>query len=221
MKQTPAHSAVNYDLLNLMPKGCRRVVEIGCSYGALAKAYCADNENTEYIGVDIDPEYAEVAESHCTRAFAGNIEELEPADFDSLFPSDCWVFGDCLEHLKDPWTLLKQIRNKIDPDGWLLACIPNAQNWDVQMRLATGQFFYEDSGLLDRTHIRWFTRITMIDMFQSTGWKIESCLRRNFPSPAEQILPTIAAMAQAAGFDPETAIQDAITFQYVFKVKPA
>jgi 2-polyprenyl-3-methyl-5-hydroxy-6-metoxy-1,4-benzoquinol methylase len=222
MKQTPAYNIVNMDLFNFMPLDCSRVVEVGCMHGDLARVYRSNNLRSEYIGIEIDPEYAKVAERHCTRTIAGNIEELDAKTMNSLFPSDCWVFGDCLEHLRDPWMLLRRIRESIDSDGCLLACIPNAQNWSVQMRLAKGHFFYEDSGLMDRTHIRWFTRITLIEMFKSTGWKIENAISRNLHAPQEeQCLAAIAAMAKMAGFDAAVAVQDATPFQYVFKVKPA
>ena len=222
MKQTPAHNIPNNDLLALIPSECRRIVEIGCMQGALAKHYRADHPKAEYIGVDIDPDYAKIAEQYCTRAFGGDVEQLPPDVFASLFPSDCWIFGDCLEHLRDPWTLLRRIRNGIDSDGCLLACIPNAQHWSVQLRLATGRFLYEDSGLLDRTHIRWFTRITMINMFQTSGWSIERAISRNISAPQqEQALRAISAMAEIGGFDPELAVQDATPFQYIFKVVPA
>lgn len=221
MKQTPAYNVVNNELLNFIPTDCRRIVEIGCMHGDLARVYRNINPLTEYIGIDIEPEYAKVAEKYCTNTIAGNIEELDSKVFNALFPSDCWVFGDCLEHLRDPWSLLRRIRKDIDSDGCLIACIPNAQNWSVQMQLATGNFFYRDSGLLDRTHIRWFTRITLIDLFQSTGWKIENAISRNIHAPQEErYLSAISVMAEMAGFDPVVAVEDARVFQYVFKVTP-
>lgn len=223
MKQTPAHSVVNQELLSLIPDNARRVVEIGCMLGAMAQAFRATHPEAEYVGVDIDPEYAQAAAQHCTRSLAGDVERLDPAVFDSLFPSDCWIFGDCLEHLRDPWMLLKRIRAAIDPQGCLLVCIPNAQHWSVQWRLASGNFRYEDSGLLDRTHIRWFTRITMLEMFAGAGWQVAEGMTRNLPhSPLQDnVLTAIRAMAQAGGFDPDMAAQDAIPFQYVFKLTPA
>ncbi|WP_157269899.1 class I SAM-dependent methyltransferase [Azohydromonas aeria] len=223
MKQTPAHHVVNQELLALIPDGAQRVVEIGCMLGAMAQAWRGAHPRAEYVGVDIDPDYARAAAEHCTQAFAGDVERLEPAVFDSLFPSDCWIFGDCLEHLRDPWTLLRRIRERIDPQGCLLTCIPNAQHWSVQWRLASGQFRYEDNGLMDRTHIRWFTRITMLEMFAAAGWKVEQGLTRNLPaSPLQEgVLAGIRSMAQASGFDPETAVRDALPFQYVFKLVPA
>lgn len=221
MKQTPPHAVVNQDLLGLMPRSARRVVEVGCMHGALAQAFRAINPAVHYTGIDIDPDYAEVAQQRCDVALAGDIELFDPTAFGRLFPSDCWVFGDCLEHLRDPWRVIRQIRQQIDADGCLVTCIPNAQHWSVQMRLATGLFRYEDSGLLDRTHVRWFTRITMIEMFQQAGWRVESGLARRVPQePPAALLEGVRAIARAGGADPEQALQDAQVFQYLFKVVP-
>jgi SAM-dependent methyltransferase len=222
MKQTPAHAVVNHDLLALMPRTARRVVEVGCMHGALARAFRAVNPAVHYTGIDIDPDYAQVAQQACDRALPGDIERFDAADFGALFPSDCWVFGDCLEHLRDPWRIVRQIRERIDADGCLVTCIPNAQHWSVQMRLATGLFRYEDSGLLDRTHVRWFTRVTMIEMFQQAGWRVETGLARRLPQqPPAALLEGVRAIARAGGADPEQAAEDAQVFQYLFKVVPA
>jgi SAM-dependent methyltransferase len=210
MKQTPAHAVVNRDLLGLMPAS------------ALAQAFRAINPAVHYTGIDIDPDYAAVAQQSCDVALGGDIERFDADAFGQLFPSDCWVFGDCLEHLRDPWRVVRQIRQAIDADGCLVTCIPNAQHWSVQMRLATGLFRYEDSGLLDRTHVRWFTRVTMIEMFQQEGWGVESGLARRIPQePPAALLDGVRAIARAGGADPEQAVQDALVFQYLFKVVPA
>jgi SAM-dependent methyltransferase len=221
MKQTPAHSSVNSDLLALMPTTARRVVEVGCMHGHFAQAYRAMNPAVHFTGVDIDPDYAAVAAQTCDRALAGDIETFERTAFDSLFPSDCWVFGDCLEHLRDPWRVLREIRERIDADGCLVACVPNAQHWSVQMRLATGLFRYEDSGLLDRTHLRWFTRVTLLEMFQQGGWHVEAGVSRSLPQTAPPLLMEgVRVIARASGADPDQAVADAGVFQYVFRVRP-
>lgn len=222
MKQTPAHNIINQDLLEMMPPGARRVVEIGCMQGALAQAYRARNPQAQYVGVDIDPDYAKAAAAHCHQALAADIEKLEEPAFAALFPSDCWVFGDCLEHLRDPWRIVRDIRERIDANGCLLACVPNAQHWSLQMRLATGQFRYEDSGLLDRTHLRWFTRVTLLEMFTQAGWRIEHAISRRLPQAAPPaLLDGIRAIASAGGADPETAVIDANAFQYLLRAVPA
>jgi hypothetical protein len=148
------------------------MVEVGCSSGALAKAWRRINPDCEYIGVEIDPGFAEIARASCSQVICANLEQLDDAGFAELFPSDCWIFGDVLEHLYDPWALLKRIRAHCDPRTQLIACIPNAQHWSVQARLCSGYFRYENSGLLDKTHIRWFSLTTMVELFESSGFKI-------------------------------------------------
>ncbi len=222
MQQTPAHDNVNHDLVALIPAATRRIVEVGCANGALARVWREAHPAAEVIGIDIDPDYAARAAAHCTRAFAADVEQLNDAAFDQLFPSDCWVFGDCLEHLRDPWRVLTRIRERIDADGSLVTCIPNAQHWSVQWRLVTGNFRYEDSGLMDRTHIRWFTRQTMLEMFLRTGWKVEQAVaRKPQAQQQEQALQAVGAFAKAFGADPELAMADAAAIQYVFRLRPA
>lgn len=123
------------------------------------------------------------------RCCAGRIEQLEDREFLELFPSDCWIFADVLEHLYDPWQVLRRIRSQLAESGQVIACIPNAQHWGVQARLNAGLFRYEDMGLMDRTHIRWFTRTTMIDLFQSTGFKIVEGMPRHAERSAIRSTP--------------------------------
>src|SRR5450631_1677815 len=221
MKQTPAHDRHNPDILRFMPKSLKRVVEVGCSSGALARAYTAENAGSEYIGIEIDPEYAERARASCSSVICGDIETMSDATFLSLFPSDCWIFGDSLEHLRDPWALLRRMRGHLQPDARIIACIPNAQHWSVQARLNCGAFRYEDQGLLDRTHLRWFTRITIIELFQSTGYQIVEGHSRVADEPARlSVIPSIRAMAAATGTDPQLAETDSLAIQYVVKAAP-
>jgi SAM-dependent methyltransferase len=221
MKQTPIHFIHNPDILKIMPTALKRVVEVGCSSGALAKAYLSANPASEYIGIEIDPDYAKIAKDYCSEVICGNIEHLDDEKFLKLFPSDCWIFADSLEHLYDPWALLQRIRPLLQ-DGQIIACIPNAQHWTMQASLNAGLFRYEDQGLMDRTHIRWFTRTTIIDMFESTGYRIiEGFPRIIDESAREDILPAIRAMALASGADPELAVSDAIPIQWVVKAIPA
>ncbi len=222
MKQTPAHNTVNLDLLALIPATSRRIVEVGCMQGALAQAYRSQRPEVAYVGVDIDPDYAKAAAQHCTQAIAANIETLDDAAMAALFPSDCWIFGDCLEHLRDPWRVMQRVRTQIASDGCMLVCIPNAQHWSVQWRLASGNFRYEENGLMDRTHIRWFTRTTVLEMFAQSGWAVETGISRKIESPHQaQALDAIRAFARGMGIDPEVAATDASAYQYIFKLRPA
>jgi len=219
--QTPAHDRHNPELLAFLPKDSRTIVEVGCSSGALAKAYKEINADCYYIGVEIDSEYAELSRRYCDSVLNVNIEEADEEAFGSLVEADCWVFGDTLEHLKDPWSLLRRIRGSVSPDACIVACIPNAQHWSVQAILNCGLFRYEDAGLMDRTHLRWFTRITIMELFQATGFEAIEILPRIFDEPArEAVLPAIRAMALTIGEDPDQAATDAMAMQYVIKAVP-
>ena len=221
MKQTPIHNIYNAELLQLIPQGLPRIVEIGCSSGALAREYLKRNPECDYIGVDIDPEYIEVARSSCTRVMTGNIEQMNEATFNSLFPSSCWVFADVLEHLYDPWTVLRRIRAKIASNACIAACIPNAQHWSVQARLNSGEFRYEDLGLLDRTHIRWFTKTTIVELFRDAGFAIAEGGGRVFQHEGtERGLEAVRAFAEQSGTDPEVAAQNAIPLQWLIRAVP-
>ena len=222
MKQTPIHFNYNSEILRIIPTDINRIVEVGCSSGALAKAYATLNPSCEYIGIEIDPGFAEIAKESCSKVICGDIEGFDEEKFLRLFPSDCWVFGDTLEHLYDPWALLKRIRPQLAQGATLIACIPNAQHWSLQVNLNRGLFRYQDQGLMDRTHIRWFTRTTLIELFESSGYKVINGFPWIFDEPKrEKFLPSISAMALAIGVDPQQAVNDAIPYQWVVKATPA
>jgi 2-polyprenyl-3-methyl-5-hydroxy-6-metoxy-1,4-benzoquinol methylase len=218
MKQTPVHDNFNAELLALVPKDVAHVVEVGCSSGALAREYKKTNPRCEYIGIEIDADYAQLARAHCTKVLVGNIEHMPESEFKSLSRRDCWIFGDVLEHLYDPWAVLRRIRASLEPPASIVACIPNAQHWSVQWRLNAGEFRYEEMGLLDRTHIRWFTRKTIGELFESTGFDIVEGGGRVLNEPNRDAgLEGIRALAEAIGTDVETAVSDAIPFQWVVR----
>ena len=223
MKQTPLHHNANADLLALVPRDASRIVEVGCSSGSLAREYKKLNPQCEYIGIEFVPEFAEVARGWCDRVILANIEHMEDELFASLFPSDCWIFADVLEHLYDPWSVLRRIRAFLLPDASVLACIPNAQYWSLQVRLNSGEFRYEDAGLLDRTHIRWFTKTTMIELFRTTGFAIVEGGARVTTADEpkrEQALMGIRALAEAVGGDAQAAVENAMAFQWIVRAAP-
>ena len=221
MDQTAAHEIHNPDLLALMPSGARVIAEIGCSSGALAREYKKLNPICRYLGVEVMPQYVPLAQRHCDEVYAVDIESLDEAAMRGLLPADCWVFGDTLEHLRDPWAVLGRIRRLLPTDGSVVACIPNAQHWSVQARLNCGALRYEAAGLLDRTHLRWFTRVTILEMFSNSGFRIDAGHPRG---PAELEHPELAlairAMAKSIGADPEQAYRDCLPIQYVVRAVP-
>jgi predicted O-linked N-acetylglucosamine transferase (SPINDLY family) len=217
IKQTPINNVHNVDVLNFMRTDFTGIVEVGSSSGALARAYRTLNPACTYVGIEIDEDYAEASKQHCTEVIYGNVEKLPEETFNKLGDAQCWVFADALEHLYDPWQLLRRIKHNARSGVEVIACIPNAQYWAIQSTLNSGRFIYQDSGLLDRTHIRWLTRITILDLFQANGFQVVEMISRILQQPSEQMIAGIRQIANASGGDPDMAVQDAIPFQYVVR----
>lgn len=222
MDQTPAHENHNPDLLGLIPRNAKTIIEVGCSSGALAREYKKINSGCRYVGVERVAEYAKLAGRYCDSVIELDIESADEKFFLENTACDCWIFGDVLEHLIDPWALLARIRKIIPAGGSVVACIPNAQHWSVQARLNCGDFRYESAGLLDRTHLRFFTKLTIMEMFDNAGFKIAEAGARIVNEPnRERVLPAIKSMAASIGADPEMAANDALPLQYVVRAVPA
>jgi SAM-dependent methyltransferase len=194
---------------------------VGCSSGALAREFKKVNSASHYLGIEIDPSYTELASRFCDQTVNLDIELADESFWQEVTDRDCWIFGDTLEHLKDPWHILRKIRSVIPTDGCVVACIPNAQHWSLQAKLAIGDFRYANAGLLDRTHLRWFTRQTILELFRDTGFQVKTGFPRIFDEPKRnQFLPIIENMAEACGVDPKQASADASALQYVIRAEP-
>jgi SAM-dependent methyltransferase len=222
MKQTPVHEKHNEPLLRVLPLSALRVVEVGCSSGALAREYKRQvAPGCDYLGIEIDADYAELAKRHCDRTMVLDIEQGDDAFWAAQRDRDCWIFGDTLEHLRDPWEVLRRIRSVIPVHGNVAACLPNVQHWSLQVGLSCGDFRYQDSGLLDRTHLRWFTRQTLFEMFDQCGFEVETGQAVVLPDPRmDAFLELIGNVAAMAGADRRIAMEDARAFQYVLLARP-
>ena len=213
----PGPGGFNPDLLRLIPGDAQRLVEIGCASGALAAAYRKRNPGCHYLGVN----GLEAAAAHCDAVLQVDLETAGDAFFASMADRTCWILGNALERMRSPWEFLARVRAVLPRDGCVVACLPNAQHWLLQAKLAIGDFRYDQDGLLDRAHLRWFTRATLFELFQNAGFKVVEGNPRIFDEPGrERILPAIRMMAQAVGADPDLAEQDSLALQYVVRAEP-
>jgi 2-polyprenyl-3-methyl-5-hydroxy-6-metoxy-1,4-benzoquinol methylase len=219
MKQTPAHDKYNDTIFSLLcelkPKN---VVEVGCMRGSLAAAYFQIDKDCNWIGIDIDQENIEYAKKSCSEAIILDIEKMSDDDYFKYKNADIWIFGDVLEHLYNPWALLAKIRLNCKENVKILACIPNSQHWNFQARINSGMIQYENDGLFDRTHIRFFSKVTMIELFEGNNFLIEKMISRSISFPGfEKYMPFIRGMAEASGMDPNQVELDSKVFQYVIQ----
>jgi len=158
------------EVVPFVPSAARSVLDVGCSFGAFGMSLKRDRPGIEVWGVEPNRGAASVAENRLDVVVNGSFPQDVP---DRQF--DCVVFNDVLEHLDDPWSALRRARRYLTPGGRLVASIPNVRHFSVLVPLLTqGRWTYRDTGILDRTHLRFFTRSTMIELFESTGWCVES-----------------------------------------------
>jgi 2-polyprenyl-3-methyl-5-hydroxy-6-metoxy-1,4-benzoquinol methylase len=166
MDKPDYYSRVNPDLLALIPPDCRVVLEIGCGAGALCEAYRRVNPGVIWWGVEMNSEAAHKARKTPLDFISRNHIEDESGcygcnsirEWGTCRDADCLVLGDILEHLEDPWTILKElVEARLKPGAQVLASIPNVQHFSIIYRLLRGEWEYVDEGLMDRTHLRWFT----------------------------------------------------------------
>jgi 2-polyprenyl-3-methyl-5-hydroxy-6-metoxy-1,4-benzoquinol methylase len=145
----------------------KTVLDVGAATGYVAKLLSEQGCNV--TGIEVDPDAARKAEEHCERVITGDIEglDLQAELGDSSF--DVIVFGDVLEHLKEPLEVLKSFKPFLSPEGYVVASIPNVAHGSVRLALLQGKFRYQSLGLMDDTHLRFFTRETIEQMFTEAG----------------------------------------------------
>lgn len=146
-----------------------RILDIGCSTGLIAQALGQDWKQKIW-GVDIDKMAAKLASRHYRRVAILDIEKKLPRELDQF---DCLIFGDVLEHLVDPWKTLKNCVDKLlVSKGIVLISLPNVVNWYIRAQLSLGNFDYQKRGIMDKTHLRFFTWKSAKAMIEKSGLRI-------------------------------------------------
>jgi SAM-dependent methyltransferase len=143
-----------------------RVLEVGCSVGHVTQHLVAAGNSV--VGVEIDAEAA-----HEARAWASTVHVID-LDRDHLTTVesghfDVIVLGDVLEHLRDPVAVLRDLLTLLEPQGRVVISVPHVAHIDVRLMLLEGKWEYQDDGLLDRTHLRWFTKSSLHQLLADVG----------------------------------------------------
>ncbi|XVJ68851.1 MAG: class I SAM-dependent methyltransferase [Rhizobacter sp.] len=160
------------EMLAYIPLNTKRVLEVGCGNGSFA-AYLKSQRPVQVVAIEAHPAAAEAARPRVDELINASLEEAVPQLAVSQF--DCVVFNDVLEHLVDPWAALSQIRPLLRDSGLVVASIPNVRYFPVLKDLILrGQWEYQQQGVLDRTHLRFFTTCSMRHLFASTGFTVQT-----------------------------------------------
>lgn len=150
-----------------------RVLDIGCGQGTLGQ-YLKNQVSADVCGLEITPDNFDIASKVLDRTLLGDVESMDISLLGTAF--DYVVFSDSLEHLVDPARVLRRIKSVLSVDGSLLIALPNVRNFRVTLPLLfRDQWAYTDEGLLDRTHLRFFTLSSITQLLKESGYEVEGC----------------------------------------------
>lgn len=209
----------NVDLLDRIPLDARVVLDVGCGTGALGAAYRARNPRCRLLGIECDREAAQIAARRLD-AVANVDVERNPLPFSLTAGVDCIIYGDVLEHLKDPFALLTRHAEALSPHGTMLICVPNVEHWSFAAHLLRGDWDYEESGLLDRTHLRWFSLESLrrgLDALHLAPCDVHP--RLFDPEQAQAFATALTPSLLRMGIDPVAYARRAAPLQYVWRVR--
>jgi trans-aconitate methyltransferase len=214
------YGRINTDLLDSIPDHAGLVVETGCGAGALGAEYKRRCPQARYLGIEQNAEAAKLAAGRLDRVIVGNAEQLDAPILAGTV--DVLVYGDVLEHLVDPWRLLKRHASWLAPGGIAVACIPNIAHWSVYVELLRGEWPYASEGLFDRTHLRFFTLKSINELFRSAGLRIVETRPRIISSPqldakAQEFMRLFRPLATELGLVVEAFAQRSTAIQYVVR----
>jgi O-antigen biosynthesis protein len=164
--------------LNLIGEN-KTILEFGCATGYFSQMLI--EKGCTVVGVEINANAAKLAEQYCSNVIVADLDFTSLEEILQGQKFDIAVFGDVLEHLRDPWNLLESLRNYLNPGGFVVASIPNIAHGSVRLSLLQGNFNYQQYGILDNTHIRFFTRATVDEMFKKAGYFVDALDRTKVP----------------------------------------
>ena len=219
-KPNPYGVSANPDIIARIPLDARLVLDVGCGAGALGEAFRRRNPATRLVGIERDPRLAAQARGRMDEVLQLDLDREDPP----LAPGtvDALVYGDVLEHLADPWAVLRRHLPLLSEDGVLVACVPNVEHWSFAERLLRGEWRYEAMGLFDRTHLRWFSRSTMREALEEAGLLVTDIQPRIFGADAfREHLGRIGPTLKALGVDEADYARRAAPLQFVYRATRA
>lgn len=157
----------NHPVVDMVPKEARIVLDVGC--GAGDNARLLKDRGVTVDGVTLSSTEAEIARDECRRVWLHNLEVGLPEDVAG--PYDAVLCSHVLEHICYPEKLLGDLRRVLSPEGSLVAALPNMVFFKNRFRLLCGRIEYEDGGLMDYTHFRWYTFASARGLFERSGFE--------------------------------------------------
>ncbi len=164
------YNHVRPEMLAYLPPGCKTLLDVGCGEGTFA-AHIKQREGLEAWGIELMPEPGKQAQKILDKVCIGPCEDFLDGLPDNYF--DAIYCNDVLEHLVDPYSVLATLRNKLTDRGVVISSIPNIRYHDAFKKIVLQKKFeYEGHGIFDKTHLRFFTKSSIANMYRRLGFEI-------------------------------------------------
>lgn len=176
-----SHSVV----LNEVGEGSgRKLLDVGCADGQMSERFA--KQGWDVFGIEPNSTDAVRARERGINVIQSSLEEALD-ELEGKFSTI--ILADVLEHCSDPWTQLERLTSRLEPDGLVIISIPNIAHLVPRARLLAGKFEYEERGIIDRTHLRFFTRGTALRLVTASGLECINLIVT--PTPLELVFPKL------------------------------
>lgn len=202
-----------------VPDGAQ-VLDLGAGPGVLGR-YLTQHKACEVDGIEFDAASCDLARPYMRRMLCADLEHLDLAQADLSPPYAVIICADILEHLRNPERLVAQLMPMLQPDGRLLLSIPNVAHAGVLAGLLADEFTYRPEGIMDATHIRFFTRHSLWTLLQHEGWVITWDAGTRLPWQRTEFFALHAERYPAAIRHALAGRRDAWTYQFLLEARPA
>ncbi len=205
------------EIQKLVDSNSKKILDVGCASGFLGYALKIKN-NAEVWGIEISKDAAEKAMHKIDKVIIKPVEEAIDYLPDNYF--DTIICADVLEHLIDPEEVLKKLKSKLTALGEIIISVPNINHISVILGLLNCNFEYDEAGILDKTHLRFFTKASFLKMLRRCGLR-EIHINFNILNESIKFPTKFLQSIKEMGFDEKRFEEESQVYQYVIKAKRA
>ena len=167
----PYYSQSRPEMLSFLPETASNILDVGCGSGAFGTVLRQRYPNSRLFGIEMNSLAAKEAKNVYDQVWEGDACKVLLQSPENHF--DLIIFNDFLEHIVDPWQCLTLTQSLLDPHGRVVASIPNMRFWPVLSDLVfQGNWNYRNAGVMDKTHLRFFTENSILDLFNRCGYQV-------------------------------------------------
>ncbi|HEY5799398.1 MAG TPA: methyltransferase [Burkholderiaceae bacterium] len=215
MDNNDYYNGLNTKLFEAIPPDAANVLELGCANGRLGGLFKSRHPDARWTGVDIADDALAAASRVLDRVLRIDLNTHEIDAAMQAAPFDTVVIGDLLEHLADPGKLLAGLHRITTPDARIVCCLPNMTHVSVIEKMLTGDISYDDMGLLDRTHLKFYSAAAGFKIFLDGGWLPHLAGQYRVEGRDPDVLAGLMHAASALGVPAATALNNLGMYQMV------